>query len=111
MLRKANNMKRERSDIDKRLVITDTDLISGIKYAGKNLDLNTQRGEVGEAGRRVGVGRNRATRARVKDRMSLSSKRGHEASWPTREDSTESGLQGQINVLWYHDSVYSTHRL
>lgn len=91
------------------MVITDTDLISGIKYTGKNLDLNTQRGEVGEAGRGVEVGRNRATRAKAQDRMGLNSERGHEGSWPTREDSTELGLQGQINILWYQDSVYSTH--
>lgn len=32
------------------MVITDTDLISGIKYAGKNLVLNTQRGEAGVKG-------------------------------------------------------------
>ena len=48
------------------MVITDTDLISGIKYTGKNLDLNAQRGEVGEAGRGVEVGRNRATRTMFK---------------------------------------------
>ena len=53
------------------MVITDTDLISGIKYTGKNLDLNTQRGEVGEAGS-VGPGRT-SQRAEVRLRN---------GSWP-----------------------------
>lgn len=60
------------------MVITDTDLISGIKYIGKNLDLKVaQRGVVGVAGR----GRQEQTPGK----MSLSSLRSSEVLARERE--------------------------